>query len=71
MLAMKPDLGAWTAPRQEFGFQLFSCFLRKEWSKVPTEVSGKAQKQYQGSRVGRSQGLDTAGTGTIHAGCRL
>lgn len=38
MLAMKPNLGAWPAPRQEFRFQLFACFLRKEWSRVPAEV---------------------------------
>lgn len=44
MAAVEPDLGAWTAPRQEFGLPSFSCFLRKEeeWSRVPAEVSAKA-----------------------------
>ena len=68
---MKPDLGAWKAPRQEFGFQLFSCFLRKAWSRVPTEVPGKAAEAMPRVKGRESQGLDTAGTGTIHAGCQL
>lgn len=51
MLVMKPDLGGWPAPRQEFGFQLFACFLRKEWSRVPAEaprMAAEAMPRVQG-----------------------